>query len=107
MKLAMPKNVNEDYLKFKRNLNQFHQVNREFKQMERDAEIKYENAVLLSKLRDISTGKNSVYGLQKLGRNSSSIGTHSLRNHLDQQSQAITPGLNEDSITAITAQKPV
>jgi hypothetical protein len=83
MKFALPKNVNEDYLRFKRNLSQFHQQNREFKQMERDAEIKYENALLLSKLKDISTGKASIYGLNKLARNSSSLGPLNLRNQLD------------------------
>lgn len=70
-RLCLPKNFNEDYIKVKRNLATFKEKSKEFKQLELDAQIKFENSILLSKLRSISIGKNTSYGQQKLGRNTS------------------------------------
>jgi hypothetical protein len=54
-RLSVPRTLNATYLTARRNISHFKEINREFRQMERDASIKFENALLLSKLRTIST----------------------------------------------------
>jgi hypothetical protein len=56
-RMSLPRTLNESYLTTRRNMAHFKEINREFKQMERDASIKFENALLLSKLRSISLGR--------------------------------------------------
>lgn len=54
-RMSLPRTLNASYLNTRRNMAHFKEINREFRQMERDASIKFENALLLSKLRSIST----------------------------------------------------
>lgn len=95
-RLCLPKNFNDQYLLDKRNLAAFKEKSKEFKQLELDAHIKHENSILLSKLRLISNGKNSVYGQHKLGRNSTLGGASSFKQQLSQRPSSMSPMMNDD-----------
>ena len=62
--------VDSGYLKMKKQLGKYKVRAGEFKQMERDNEVKQENLVLLNKMKEIQNGKQSAYGQHVLRRTS-------------------------------------